>query len=115
MNLSIFMHVSLWKRKLPFTIIVDETTDRYANSEVISVCLRFVDLMSHQNPHVFCLLSAANATSFSKIIKEAISDPSVSLDPVLLQSEVTIAGVQAKIKDVSPQAVYMHTLLFSPS
>ena len=114
---------SLRESKLPFTVIADETTDRYANTEILSVCLRFVDLSSPQDPHIReCLLSfmhldRANAVSISKSILEAISDPSVSLDPHQIRGQSydgasvmssEMAGVQAKIKEVSPQAVYTH-------
>ena len=108
---------SLRERKMPFTVIADETTDRYANREILSVCLRFVDLSSPQDPHIKeCLLSfihldRANADSISKNILEAISDPSVSLDPSQIRGQSydgasvmssEVASVQAKIKEVSP-------------
>ena len=54
-------------------------------------------------------------------ILEAISDPSVSLDPHQIRGQSydgasvmssEIAGVQAKIKEVSPRALYIYPLLF---
>ena len=43
---------------LPFTVIADETTDRYSNREILSVCLRFIDISSPQDPHIKeCLIS----------------------------------------------------------
>ena len=108
---------SIRESRLPFTIIADETTDRYSNREILSVCLRFVNLSLPQDPHIKeCLLSfihldRANADSISRHILEAISAPSVSLDPrnirgqsydraSMMSSEM--AGVQAKIKEASP-------------
>lgn len=37
---------SLREGKLLFIVIADETTDNYAKREILSVCLRFVDLSS---------------------------------------------------------------------
>ena len=37
---------------LPFTIIADEATDPHSNHEILSVCLRYVDLSSLQDPHI---------------------------------------------------------------
>ena len=43
---------SLRESKLPFTVITDETTDCYANREILSTCLRLVDLSSPRDPHI---------------------------------------------------------------
>ena len=108
---------------LPYTIIADETTDRYSNGEILSVCLRFVDLSSPQHPHIKeCLLSfirlqRANAAGITCKLLEAITDPSISLDPGKICGQAydgasvmasEISGVQARIKEVSPRAVYTH-------
>ena len=113
----------LQESKLPFTVMADETTDHYTNTEILSVCLRFVDLSSPEDPHIkVCLLSfihldRANADSISRNILEALSDPSVSLDPRKIQGQSydgasvmssEMAGVQAKIKVVSPRALFTH-------
>lgn len=105
----------------PFTVIADETTDRFSNHEFLSVCLRFVDLSSPQHPHIsefllsFLQLQRTNATAISSKLLEAITDPSISLDPTkicgqaydgVMSSEK--AGVQAKIKEISPRALYTH-------
>ena len=37
---------------LPFTLVADETTDPHANQEILPVCLRFVDLVLPQDPHI---------------------------------------------------------------
>ena len=92
------------------------------------MCLRYVDLSSLEDPHIkeclvsFIHLERANAPSISRKILEAISDPSVSLDPCKIRGQAydgasvkssEIAGVQAKIKEISPLGLY--TLLFSLS
>ena len=94
------------------------------------MCLRFVDLLSTHDPHIKeCLLSfihldRANADLFSRNILEAISDSSVSLDPRQIRDQSydgisvmssEIAGVQAKIKEVSPQALFTHCYSHWPS
>ena len=104
-------------------MIADETTDRYANRETLAVCLRFVDLSSPHDPHIkecllsFLYLDRANADSISRSILEAISDPSVYLDPHQIRGQSydgasvmssARAGVQAKIKEVSPRALFTH-------
>ena len=35
-----------------FSIIGDEVTDKYANQEVLSVCLRFLDLNNDVSPNL---------------------------------------------------------------
>ena len=116
----------LRENALPFTIIGDETTDSYANREILTVCLRFVDLSSPTDPHIkecllsFLYLQKATAVGISGKILEALADPHVSLDPSricgqtydgasVMSSEV--AGVQAKIKEISPRAMYTHCYL----
>ena len=39
----------LTANNLPFTIIADEVTDPHANQEILSVCVRFVDLTTLQS------------------------------------------------------------------
>ena len=69
----------LREQRLPFTIIADECTDSYSNQEVLSVCLRFVDLSSFKDPHIkecfigFIHLDRTNASTISKKILECIS------------------------------------------
>ena len=112
---------SLQECNLPFTVIADETTDPSSNREILAVCLRFVDVSVPQDPHLKeCLLSfihldRANAISISRNILEALSDPSVSLDPRQIRGQAydrasvmssEMAGVQAKIREISPRALY---------
>jgi hypothetical protein len=111
----------LQENRLPFTIIADETTDPHSNQEILSLCLRYVDLSSPREPHIrecliaFLYLERANALGISKKILEALSHPSVSLDPSRIRGQAydgasvmsgEIGGVQAKIKEIS---LYIHT------
>ena len=73
-------------KDLPFTIIADESADPYSNQEILSLCLRFVDQSSPNDPHIKeCLINfmhlERNATMISRKILESLSDPSISLDP----------------------------------
>ena len=60
--------------------MADEVTGPYANQEMLSVCLRFVDLSSPHNSHIkecliaFMNLQKANASTISKKILESLSD-----------------------------------------
>ena len=63
---------SIRENKLHYTIIADETTDAFSNLEILTLCLRFVDLSSSSDPHIKeCLLSfidleRANAEAISR-------------------------------------------------
>ena len=111
----------LRENMLPFTIIADETTDPHCIQEILSVCLRYVDLSSPCEPHIkeclisFIHLERANGLSISRKILEVISHPHISLDASKIRGQAydgasvmssDIAGVQAKIKEVSPLAMY---------
>ena len=48
----------LREKALPLTVIADEVTDPHANQEILSVCLRFVDMSLPQDLHIReCLIS----------------------------------------------------------
>ena len=113
----------LQENRLPFTIIADETTDPHSNREILSLCLRYVDISSPREPHIreclisFLYLERANALAISKKILESLSHPSVSLDPSRIRGQAydgasvmsgEVGGVQAKIKEISPLAIYTH-------
>ena len=106
--------------------MADEVTDPYANHEILSVCLRFVELSSPHNPHIkecliaFMNLQRANVSKISKKILESLSNNDICLDPANIRGQAFdgaavmssgIAGVQAKVKVIVPLAMY--TLLFS--
>ena len=70
-----------------------------------------------RNALSFIHLDRANAISISRNILEALSDPLVSLDPSQIRGQAydgasmmssEMAGVQAKIKEISPRALYTH-------
>ena len=109
-------------KDLPFTIIADESTDPHSNQEILSLCLRFVDQSSPNDPHIKeCLINfmhlERNATMISRKILESLSDPSISLDPSKIRGQAYDGasvmssgkeGVQAKIKEISPLALFIH-------
>ena len=108
-------------KDLPFTIIADKSTDPHSNQEILSLCLRFVD-QSSPNDVKECLtnfmhLERTNATMISRKILKSLSDPSISLDPSNIRGQAYDGasvmssgkeGVQAKIKETSPLALYTH-------
>ncbi len=111
------------EKNLPFTVIADEVTDPHANQEIIAVCLRFVDLTSPKEPHIkeclinFVNLERANASAICAKILDSLSLPSVSSDPAKIRGQEydgaavmssDIAGVKAKLKEISPLALYTH-------
>ena len=107
-------------KDLPFMIIADEGTDPHSNQEILSLCLRFVDQSSPNQPHVkeclinFMHLERTNATMISRKILESLS---ISLDPSNIRGQAYDGasvmssgkeGVQAKIKEISPLALFTH-------
>ena len=108
-------------KDLPFTIIADKSTDPHSNQEILSLCLRFVD-QSSPNDVKECLtnfmhLERTNATMISRKILKSLSDPSISLDPCNIRGQAYDGasvmssgkeGVQAKIKEISPLALFTH-------
>ena len=115
-------------KDLPFTIIADESTDPHSNQEILSLCLRFVD-QSSPNDVKECLtnfmhLERTNATMISRKILESLSDPSISLDPSNIRGQAYDGasvmsggkeGVQAKIKEISPFALFTHYYAHRPN
>ena len=110
-------------KDLPFTIMANESTDPHSNQEILSLCLRFVDQSSPNDPHVkeclinFMHLERTNATMISRKILESLSDPSISLDPSKIRGQAYDGasvmssgkkGVQAKIKEIRPLALFTH-------
>lgn len=102
--------------------IADETTEAYSNQEILTVCLRFGDLSLPANPRIrefllsFTYLQRANAEGILMKVLEALIHPSVSLDTSKIHGQAyrasvmssNKAGVQAKIREVSPRALYIH-------
>ena len=90
---------------------------------IIALCLRFVDQSSPNDPHIeeclinFMHLERTNATMISRKILKSLSDPSISLDPSNIRGQAYDGasvmssgkeGVQAKIKEISPLALFTH-------
>ena len=111
---------------MPYTIIADETTDAFSNQEILTLCLRFVDLSSPSNPHLKeCLLSfidleRANAETINRKILETLSSPPVSLDIRKICGEAydgaaVMSSHKAVFKLKLKQSVQslVHTLLFT--
>ena len=108
----------LRNKRLPFVIIADEVTDSYSNQEILSVCLRYVDLSSHSDPHIReCFINFVYLERAKADMIESLSDTSVSLNPANIRGQAYdgaavmssgLAGVHGKIKKVSPLALYTH-------
>ena len=109
------------EKSLPFTIIADETTDGFSNQEILTLCLRYVDVSLPRSPKIKkCLLSfihleRATAESISSQILSSLVDAPLCLDTKKICGQAydgasvmssSKAGVQAKIKEVSPRALY---------
>ena len=103
--------------------MADESTDPHSNQEISSLCLRFMDQSSPNDPHVkeclinFMHLERTNATMISRKILESLSDPYISLDPGNIRGQAYDGasvmssgkgGVQAKIKEISSLALFTH-------
>ena len=113
----------LRSQNLPFTIIADECTDSHSNQEILSVCVRFVNLSTPNDPHIkeclvdFIHLERATAAVIASKILESLTNASLSLNPSNIRGQAydgaavmssEKAGVQAKIKEVSPLAFFTH-------
>ena len=90
---------------LPYTIIADETTSVPANPRIRECLLTFLHLQR------------TNAEGISKKILEALSQPCISLDPTRICGQAydgasvmssCKSGVQAKIREICPKALYTH-------
>ncbi len=83
---------------------------------------------SLKEPHIkeclinFVNLERANASAICAKILDSLSLPSVTLDPAKIRGQAydgaavmlsDIAGVQAKLKEISPLALYTHCLNLS--
>ena len=108
---------------LPFTVIADEFTDSHSNQEILSVCIRYVDISAPLTPEInecligFLHIERAKANTIAAKIVDALTAPSLSLDPSKIRGQAydgaavmssDVAGVQAKIKNISPLAMHTH-------
>ena len=104
-------------------MIADECTDSYSNQVILSVCIRRVDLSSPSVPEIkefligFLHIERANAYTIAQKTVEGVTVPSISLDPGKMRGQAydgaavmssEVSGVQAKIKEIVPLAIYTH-------
>ena len=113
----------LREQSLPYTVIADETTDHYLNQEILTLCLRYVDLKTPHKPQIqeclvsFIHLQRSTADTISSKIISALTEEPVCLDVKKICGQAydgasvmssSKAGVQARIKEICPTAMYSH-------
>ena len=75
----------LQEQSLPYTVIADETTDHYLNQEILTLCLRYVDLNTPHKPQIqeclvsFIHLQRSTADTISSKIISALTEEPVCL------------------------------------
>lgn len=110
---------SLSEADAVFSIIADEVTDRYANQEIMSLCLRFIE----EDPHpeikeIFYDFIHLQRTTGEEIAKQILCNlknnnldvhkvRGQSYDGASAMSSENV-GVQGRIKRVEPKALYTH-------
>jgi hypothetical protein len=103
-----------------FAIMADELTDQHTNQEVLTVCLRFVDMLDdvYSVKEVFFDFSFLEHTSGEKIAEGIIQSlkkygvdilkcRSHAYDGAACMSSEAV-GVQGRITRISPRALYTH-------
>ena len=103
-----------------FSIIADEVTDKYSNQEVLSICLRFLEVKDNQ-PHIreafldFLHIERTTGEKIAFAMKNSLAKHGVNISQARGQSydgasnmSSARVGVQAEIKKVAPQALYTH-------
>lgn len=103
-----------------FSVMADEVTDRHANLEVLSLCLRFVDV-SQRKPEIkeafldFLHLKRATGMSISDAILTLLDKHGLDVQDIRGQSYDGASamssderGAQALIRDKNPLALYTH-------
>ena len=104
-----------------FSIIADEVTDRHANQEILSLCLRFVDTTNRQKPHIkevfldFLHLERTTGQKIAESIQSLLEKHGLDIQDMRGQSYDGASamasekrGVQAIIKQTNPLALYTH-------
>ena len=104
-----------------FSIIGDEVTDKYANQEILSVCLRFLDLnndVSLKFKEVFfdyVNLDKTTGESIANAILSSLAENNIDVafargqaydGASAISSEA--CGVQGRIRRIAPMALYTH-------
>ena len=103
-----------------FSIIADEVTDKYANQEILSICLRFLD-WKDGTPHIkevfldFIHLERTTGESIATAITQSLAKHNIDIKQARGQAydgasnmSSCRVGVQARIKQIVPQALYIH-------
>ena len=114
------IRTSLTKNMDYFSIIADELTEQISNKEILSICLRFVkwtETVPSINELFFDFVYCARTTgeAVAAAILESLSEHSIDITKMRGQAYDGAAamsssrvGVQAKIKEHAPLAVYTH-------
>lgn len=102
------------------SIIADEVTSKHSNQEILAVCLRFVTWLD-KAPLIkevfvdFCFLKNATGLAIANAIKHSLASHNVDISKVRGQAydgasamSSDRCGVQARIRDSAPLAVYTH-------
>ena len=104
----------LQSQNLPCTIIADECTDRHSNQEILSVCLRFVSLLTPKDLQIkeclveFLHLERATATAIATKLLESLTSVSLSLNPSHIRGQTYDGAAVMSSEKVSPLAFYTH-------
>ena len=104
-----------------FSMIGDEVTDKYANLEILSVCLRFLDLNNDVSPQIkevffdFVNLDKTTGESIANAILSSLAEKNIAVafargqaydGASAMSSEA--CGVQGRIRRIAPIALYTH-------
>ena len=115
------LHNRFKRKTLFFSIIGDEVTDKDANQEILSVCLRFLDLNNDVSLQIkkvlfdFANLDKTTGESIANAIWSSLADNNIDVAVVrgeaydgasAMSSEA--CGVQGRIRRIAPMALYIH-------
>eukprot|EP00057_Strongylocentrotus_purpuratus_P005147 XP_003730316.1 PREDICTED: 52 kDa repressor of the inhibitor of the protein kinase-like [Strongylocentrotus purpuratus] len=109
------------KKTTFYSIIADEVTDPHANQEVLSVCVRFLDLSTADHPQIkevfidFIHLRRATGEKVGKAIMSILRRNGLDVKNIRGQAydgasamSSSNVGTQAQIKAQNPLALYTH-------
>nr|XP_054770920.1 52 kDa repressor of the inhibitor of the protein kinase-like [Lytechinus pictus] len=109
------------KKTTFYSIIADEVTDPHANQEVLSVCVRFLDLSTADHPQIkevfidFIHLRRATGEKVGKAIMSVLRRNGLDVKNIRGQAydgasamSSSNVGTQAQIKAQNPLALYTH-------
>ena len=104
-----------------FSIIGDEVTDKYANQEILSVCLRFLGPNNDVSPKIkevffdYVNLDKTTGESMANAILSSLAENNIDVAfargqayncASAMSSEA--CGVQGRIRRIAPMALYTH-------